>query len=128
MDLDQLNLSFDTIFTRLVLVHVPDPLATIKLFFEKLKPNGLLACEETVLDKAYCKAPLACFDQHINLLLDYANKIGVNFNLDKELTHLFQQADFANIVQTTAQPIMTSPELKAIVPLSAAACAPAYYQ
>ncbi len=128
MDLAQFTEQFDLAFTRLVLVHVPDPQKALKSILSTLKRGGRLACEETVVSAAFTVPPKAVFAEHIALLMQFGKSIGVNFDLGNDLVRYFTHMGLANIQHYTTQPQMSDPEHKAIVPMSAYACAPAYIQ
>jgi len=126
MELSTLPDSFDLAFSRLVLVHVPDPITALKSILSKLKPGGRLACEETVVSAAYSTPPIQVFRKHIELLMNYGRAIGVDFDLGIRLREMFASAGLKEVTEQVSQPIMATAEEKRIVPMSAAACSKGY--
>lgn len=128
MELSQLDQTFDIAFTRMVLVHMPDPLAAMHSILTCVRPEGKLACEETVMKDAFAEPPHPALDKHIDLLMELSKHAKLNFSLGKELRNLFKQAHLQNIQQSINQPVMSCKEHKAISPLSAEACKDAYFK
>lgn len=126
MDISSLPGLFDLAFSRLVLVHIPNPIAAIQSILTKLKPDGRIACEETVVSAAYSTPPRDAFTKHIELLMQYGQKTGINFDLGCKLKKMFIDARLLEVTEQISQPIMTTPKHKRIAPMSAAACSQGY--
>lgn len=52
-DLDSLNQKFDFVYCRFVLHHLDKPINVIKKIYQNLKPNGIYAAEEGIVNFAF---------------------------------------------------------------------------
>ena len=126
MDLSSLPCMFDLAFSRLVLIHIRNPAAALQSILSKLKPGGRMACEETVISAAHSIPPRKAFIKHIELLMQYGQKNGVDFDLGCTLKKIFMDAGMLEVTERISQPITTTPEHKRIVPMSIIACSQGY--
>jgi ubiquinone/menaquinone biosynthesis C-methylase UbiE len=103
--------SFDVVYVRQVLHHLPDLAVAMKEIYRVMKPNGVfIATREHVISKIedkeafYAKHALHKYTHGENafLLQDYVNSIkGANFQLKKTLGYASSVINFAPISQAT---------------------------
>ena len=126
MNLSSIDIAFDIIFIRFVLIHLAKPFKAIQGLIAKLKSGGLLICEEAIMDMAYAKPECSSFTQHMKLFQKFSEVVNVNFNLGNTLADMLAKTGLLSVESKVTQPIMKTPEQKQIVPMSALASSKAY--
>lgn len=97
--------TFDIIYCRYILEHVPDPLRVLKEAKRVLKPGGKLFIQENaiLLLKLYPECPV--FDQVWNAFARYQSYIGGDAMIGLKLYDLLKQSGFKEPVLTMASEI-----------------------
>ena len=80
--------SFDLVFTRFLLVHVPDPLVALREMFRVAKPGALVFAQEPDLVFSCCYPSSPGYEQMSGLCKD----VVVDAEIGRKLVHLFRGA------------------------------------
>jgi ubiquinone/menaquinone biosynthesis C-methylase UbiE len=87
--------SFDLVYCRFLLLHLPDPAACLREMRAVLKPGGLLVVEDGDLATAASNPPTA-FDAFAWLFTGLGPTRGLNYSLASNLYHLVKTAGFSD--------------------------------
>jgi SAM-dependent methyltransferase len=83
--------SFDLVYGRLLLIHLPDPVGALREMSRLLTDNGVLAYEDCEVATAGSE-PDSALGQFALLLSALGPRIGTDWNLGRRLVHLVKQA------------------------------------
>jgi ubiquinone/menaquinone biosynthesis C-methylase UbiE len=100
--------SYDLIYCRLVLHHLSDPEAAIKIMLNALKHKGILVCEEVPANEgifAYPHSP--ALEKLVTLVTKCFKANGADYNIAYRLASLFKTYKLAHIQQQLFQPLAT---------------------
>lgn len=85
--------SFDLVYCRFLLLHLPDPAACLREMRDVLRPGGILVIEDGDLDSAASVPPTA-----LNAFADLSMRLGpirgVDYSLANNLYHMVREAGF----------------------------------
>lgn len=98
--------SFDLVYCRFLLLHLPDPAACLREMRGVLRPGGLLVVEDGDLATATSLPPTA-FDSFAELFTRLGPTRGLNYSLASNLFHLVKIAGFADPEIEIHQPAMS---------------------
>jgi SAM-dependent methyltransferase len=116
--------SFDLVYCRFLLIHLPDPERALREMWALLKPNGILVCEDGDLTSAGSEPPSA-----LGAFADLFGRLGpvrgVNYTLGRDLYHRVLAAGFPAPEITFNQPVLARGENKRLLELSVAEAGPA---
>jgi ubiquinone/menaquinone biosynthesis C-methylase UbiE len=124
--LDSVKESFDIAYCRMVLVHISDPKKVLNLMLDKVKSNGVLACEEPDISTCFTIPKSGAFEKHIGLLCKFIKSRGCDPDLGTKTYTIFKDIGCLNIKINFFQPAITDKRLKKAASLSAKSCAPQY--
>lgn len=97
--------SFDMIYFRLLLMHVPESMDLLLHAKSLLKPGGLLVCEEAAIDSTFTDPKVP--EQLI--LHEIANKMsqerGCDYNIARRLGSLLMEAGYSDVKASAYVPI-----------------------
>ncbi|HVI03292.1 MAG TPA: class I SAM-dependent methyltransferase [Enhygromyxa sp.] len=110
--------SFDLVFIRLLLMHVPEPDRVIGHARELLRPGGVLACEELVITSSFCYPPQPAQGELHRMALTMAAGRGCDFDIGGRLHRLMSDAGFEIIGAGAHQPTSATDDSKHIEHLS----------
>src|SRR5262249_24248348 len=116
--------SFDLVYCRFLLIHLPQPEAALAEMHALLKPNGILVCEDGDLTTAGSE-PASALDAFADLWGRLGPKRGVDFMLGRRLFQMVQAAGFRAPEITFNQPVLARGENKRFLELSVAEAGPA---
>ena len=117
--------SFDLVYCRFLLLHLPEPERALREMVALLKPNGILVCEDGDLTSAGSEPPSA-----LGVFADLWGRLGpargVDYTLGRRLFQLVQAAGFPAPEINFNQPVMARGENKRFLELSVAEAGPAF--
>jgi SAM-dependent methyltransferase len=119
--------SFDLVYCRFLLIHLPEPERTLREMGALLKPNGILVCEDGDLTSAGSEPPSA-LDAFADLWGRLGSARGVDFTLGRRLFQMVQAAGFPVPEITFNQPVLAHGENKRFLELSVAEAGPAFVE
>jgi SAM-dependent methyltransferase len=119
--------SFDLVYCRFLLLHLPEPERALREMAALLKPNGILVCEDGDLTSAGSEPPSA-----LGAFADLWGRLGpargVDYTLGRRLYQMVQAAGFPAPEITFNQPVLARGENKRFLELSVAEAAPAFVE
>jgi SAM-dependent methyltransferase len=117
--------SFDLIYCRFLLIHLPEPERALAEMRSLLKPNGILVCEDGDLTSAGSEPPSA-LGAFANLFGRLGPVRGVDYTLGRRLFQMVQAAGFPAPEIAFNQPVLARGENKRFLELSVAEAGPAF--
>ena len=119
--------SFDLVYCRFLLIHLPEPEKALREMQALLKPNGILVCEEPDVTSAGSEPPSA-LDAFADLWGRLGPARGVDYTLGGRLFQMVQAAGFPATEVTFNQPVLARGEHKRFLELSVAEAGPAFVE
>ena len=116
--------SFDLVYCRFLLLHLPEPERALCEMGTLLKPNGILVCEEPDVTSAGSEPPSA-LDAFADLWGRLGPARGVDYTLGRRLFQMVQAAGFPEPEVTFNQPVVARGETKRMLELTVAEAGPA---
>jgi SAM-dependent methyltransferase len=116
--------SFDLVYCRFLLMHLPDPESALREMHALLRPGGTLVCEDGDLTTVGSQ-PSSALDQGPALFTRLGAVRGVDYTLGGRLFHMVQAAGFPSPEITFNQPVVARGENKRLLELSVAEAGPA---
>jgi SAM-dependent methyltransferase len=117
--------SFDLVYCRFLLIHLPEPQQALRAMFTLLRPGGILVCEDGDLTSAGSEPPSA-LGAFADLWGRLGPKRGVDYTLGRRLFHLVVAAGFPAPEITFNQPVVARGETKRLLELSVAEAGEAF--
>jgi SAM-dependent methyltransferase len=106
--------SFDLVYCRFLLIHLPDPDACLREMRRVLKPGGIIVVEDGDLSSAGSVPPTA-----LNAFADLFTRLGptrgVDYLLGRNLYHMVMRAGFADAEIEIHQPAFSRGENRALL-------------
>jgi len=101
--------SFDLVYCRFLLLHLPDPEACLREMHDLLKPGGILVVEDGDLTSAGSAPPTA-----LNAFADLFGRLGptrgLDYTLGRNLYHLVSSEGFCDVGLEIHQPAIVEGE------------------
>jgi SAM-dependent methyltransferase len=111
--------SFDLVYCRFLLLHLPEPEQALAEMRALLKPDGILVCEDGDLTSSGSEPPSA-----LGAFADLFGRLGpargLDYTLGRRLYHLVLAAGFPSPDVTFNQPVLARGENKRLLELSVA--------
>jgi ubiquinone/menaquinone biosynthesis C-methylase UbiE len=117
--------SFDLVYCRFLLLHLPDPEACLREMHDLLKPGGILVVEDGDLASATSVPPTA-LDAFAALFSRLGPMRGVNYSLANNLYHMVKGAGFADPQIEIHQPAGCRDDNGVLLTSSVAEAGPAF--
>jgi SAM-dependent methyltransferase len=119
--------SFDLVYCRFLLLHLPQPQRALAEMHALLRPGGILVCEDGDLTSAGSEPPSA-----LGAFADLWGRLGplrgLDYTLGRRLFHLVRAAGFPAPEITFYQPVRARGEAKRLLELSVAEAGPAFVE
>jgi SAM-dependent methyltransferase len=119
--------SFDLVYCRFLLIHLPEPERALREMGALLKPNGILVCEDGDLTSAGSEPPSA-LDAFADLWCRLGPARNVDYTRGRRLFQMVQAAGFPAPEITFNQPVVARGETKRFLELSVAEAGSAFVQ
>jgi SAM-dependent methyltransferase len=119
--------SFDLVYCRFLLIHLPDPEGALREMRALLKPNGILVCEDGDLTTSGSEPP-SSFSAFADLWGRLGPAKGVDYTLGRCLYRMVRDAGFPAPEITFNQPVAARGENKRMLELSVAEAGPAFIE
>jgi SAM-dependent methyltransferase len=119
--------SFDLVYCRFLLIHLPEPERALREMCGLLKPNGIVVCEDGDLTTAGSEPPSA-LGAFADLWGRLGPKRGVDYTLGRRLFQMVRAAGFPAPEVTFNQPAVARGETKRLLELSVAEAGPAFVE
>jgi SAM-dependent methyltransferase len=119
--------SFDLVYSRFLLIHLPDPEQALREMWALLKPHGILVCEEGDLTTAGSEPPSA-LGAFADLWVRLGPTRGVDFTLGCRVFQMVQAGGFPAPDITFNQPVRARGEHKRFLELSVAEAGAAFVE
>jgi SAM-dependent methyltransferase len=119
--------SFDLVYCRFLLLHLPEPERALCEMAALLKPNGVLVCEDSDLTSAGGEPPSA-LGAFAELWGRLGPARGVDYTVGRRLFQMVQAAGFPAPEITFNQPVLARGENKRFLELSVAEAGPAFIE
>ncbi len=116
--------SFDLIYCRFLMLHLPHPERALVEMRRLLKPGGILICEDGDLTTAESEPP-STLDAFALLFGQLGPARGLDYRLGRRLYHLVRAAGFDSAEVTFNQPALARGAGKRLLELSVAEAGPA---
>lgn len=95
--------SFDLVYCRFLLLHLPDPVACLREMWDVLKPGGIVVIEDGDLASAGSVPPTA-LDSFARLFSRLGPIRGVDYSIENRLAHLVAEVGFTSLGLRIHQP------------------------
>jgi cyclopropane fatty-acyl-phospholipid synthase-like methyltransferase len=100
---------FDAVIGRFVLLYQPDPIAILRRFRNFLKPNGIIAFQETDMETASQVPPSETFRRVRSWILDGFKAAGTELNMGSKLLPAFLNAGLPRPTMIAASRVESGP-------------------
>jgi SAM-dependent methyltransferase len=117
--------SFDLVYCRFLLIHLPEPELALREMYNLLKVNGLLVCEDGDLTSAGSEPPSKLY-AFSDLFGRLGPMWGVDYTLGRRLFQMVLAANFSRPEITFNQPVVARGENKRLLELSVAEAGSAF--
>jgi SAM-dependent methyltransferase len=119
--------SFDLVYCRFLLIHLPEPERALREMFALLKPDGVLVCEDGDLTACGSEPPSA-LDAFADLWGRLGPRRGLDYTLGRRLFQMVLAAGFPTPGIFFNQPVVARGESKRLLELSVAEAGPAFVE
>jgi ubiquinone/menaquinone biosynthesis C-methylase UbiE len=101
--------SFDLVYCRYLLLHLPDPMGCLREMRDVLRPGGIIVVEDGDLATA-TSVPPTSIDAFADLFCRFGPTRGLDYRLARDLYHMVIRAGFEDVDVEIHQPAMTRGE------------------
>jgi len=107
--------SFDFAYSRLLLMHLKEPVQAIKKMFELVRKGGIVANEEPNARSLFTYGTSSIFKRFNDVLLKMGEKTGADFEIGDKLYDIHRQLNAQPVKAHFIMPIRTITEAKELV-------------
>lgn len=115
---DDEEASFDLVYGRFVLSHLPDPADALKRLGRALKPGGVIVVEDLDIHGHFSYPDCPALWRYVDLYSQAARRRGVDANIGPRLPGLLLDSDFAPVHMHVVQPAGLDSDIKLLIPLT----------
>src|SRR5262249_34013772 len=119
--------SFDLVYCRYLLIHLPDPEAALCEMMALLKPGGIVVCEDGDLTSAGSE-PASALQIFSKLWADLGPRRGVDYTLGRRLYQMIIATGFTAPQIVFNQPVFAHGENKRLMELTITEAGPAFIE
>lgn len=112
--LDLPDESFDYLYCRCLLIHLPDPKAALANMIKLLKPGGKLICEEVDVRGLRCIPEKKGFDRWMRYWFNLGRSLGVAYDFPDRMFQTLLDLNLKIKVFQINQPVSWSQDAKAL--------------
>jgi SAM-dependent methyltransferase len=112
--------SFDVAYARLLLTHLPEPLAALREMARVTRPGGSVIVEDLDWDGVFCHPPASAFDEYRRVHAALHRHRGGDPGIGPKLPGLFRLAGLTGIDLSLAQPAHVTGRAKTLHTLTLA--------
>ena len=102
--------SFDVAHCHRLLMHVPDTAAVLAEVKRVLKPGGIIACREMIIESCFVRPNLGIIGKSWDLFQDVLSADDGHPHMGKDLKTHLDEAGFTNILPSASFDVYSSPE------------------
>jgi ubiquinone/menaquinone biosynthesis C-methylase UbiE len=117
--------SFDLVYCRFLLLHLPDPMACLREMRAVLRPGGIIVVEDGDLASAESIPPTA-IDAFAECFCRFGPIRGLDYSLARNLYHMVIDAGFTDVDVDIHQPAITRGENRYFLKWSLEEAGPAF--
>lgn len=110
---------FDFAYSKLLLMHLKDPLFVLQKLKSLLKPKCVLACEEPTVSSLLTYPHNAVIEKMNEYFIQLGEARGMDFNIGDKLPEIFTNLSFSLIRPRFIQPIISMQAAKKFLSLAA---------
>jgi SAM-dependent methyltransferase len=107
-------LTFDVIYMRFVLTHLPDPAGAAQTLFRWLRPGGSIIVEDIDYDGCFVWPERAAFRRYCEMYCEVVRRRGGDAFIGRRLPQLLLEAGFGDVGVSISQPVSLDDTAKRI--------------
>jgi SAM-dependent methyltransferase len=115
--------TFDVIYVRFLLTHLPDPAGAVANLVAQLAPGGVLVVEDIDFTGHFCRPDNPAFWKYVEWYTAAVQARGCDPNIGPCVPGLLMDADLDDVGVNVVQPAGFSGEVKLIIPITLEAIA-----
>jgi ubiquinone/menaquinone biosynthesis C-methylase UbiE len=106
-NLDKLKPDFDLVYSRLLLLHLKNPLLALQKMKSLLKKNRYMICEEVSMSTAFCYPHSEHYLKSRSLFKQLAEIKGLDFDIGSKLNDLMLSIQMKLVDSRCVQPVLS---------------------
>jgi ubiquinone/menaquinone biosynthesis C-methylase UbiE len=115
---------FDLAYSRLLLMHLKDPVGVLLSLRRFLKQGGVMACEEPHSSSLTTAPRNECIERLNAMFIELGNLQGLDFNIGDKLLGMMRSAGYSGLHGWFIQPVISMGEAIEFIRMSAVEIAP----
>ena len=108
-------IKFDLIYSRFLIMHLPNPFEGLQYLTQLLKPNGILVSEEATNSVTACYPESPVFRKYRELVMSLFSRKNIDFDIGEKLYAHFQKLQLQDIHVNFVQPIYKKHQKKIMI-------------
>ncbi len=110
--------TYDVVYARFLLTHLPDPAAALDAFFQYVRPGGTIAVEDIDFTGHFAYPPSHAAERYFELYRETVTRRGGDPDIGPKLPSLLLDAGFDEVGVAVVQPVGLTGEAKLLNPLT----------